>query len=171
MPNSRKQRFYSYSQEKVISDKHYAMDRKIISELSSQIYKTNNEKKQKTKDYKLYLIRKKLVQILTEANQDATCDQKIFNTLKFFEKTIELIKIEYNYIKSQKNINELDLVEIAKNYAVHTKNIITFDENTNLNPRLGYNEKLISVLEKELNKIDKNLFKYFNLETSVILSM
>ena len=124
-----------------------------------------------TTEYQQYELRKKLVQTLDKANKNATSEQIVINTLNFFTETINLIAEEYNNLISAKKINDLDLINLAKAYSIHTKNIIKFDETTELNPSLGYDIPLFEKLETELNKLNENLFYYFSLDISVILSM
>ena len=171
MTVNRNLKFEQLRHLKNLNRKRTALDNICRKSLYLEIYKAEVAKKQETEEFKSYEIRKKLLQVLDKSNKNANDEQKILNTLEFLNSTINLITNEYNKIKEHKTINDLDLVDIAKNYAIHTKNIIKFDASTPLNPDLGYTEPLFEILEKELNKIDKNLIKFFALDISTILSM
>ena len=171
MTVNRNLKFEQLRHLKNLNRKRIIIDSQGRRSLYLDIYKAEIEKQKSTEEFKNYEIRKKLLQVLDKSNKNANNEQKILNTLEFLNSTINLIINEYNKLKEKKKINDLDLVDFAKNYAIHTKIIMKFDASTPLNPDLGYTEPLFKVLEKELNKLNKNLIKFFSLDTSVILSM
>jgi len=164
-------RFSNCTRKEVGTKQREKIDGTAQTIIARKKYNEESLAMKSTNEYKQYEMRKKLIQTLDKANKNATSEQIILNTLNFFTDTINLITEEYNNLISNKEINDLDLIDLAKAYSIHTKNLIKFDEKTELNPSLGYDIPLFKKLEIELNKLNESLFYYFSLDISVILSM
>ena len=155
----------------IASENRKILDEQTTSKKMAELYQLQSKQIKATDGFKKYEIRKKLIQNLDKANKKASEEDKIKNTLKFFEETINLLTQEYNQLKETKEINDLDLIDLAKSYVIHTKIFKRFDANTELNPDLGYNVKLNELLTEKLNELNENFIQYFNLEISVVLSL
>ena len=114
--------------------------------------------------------RRALQQKLDKANK-ANPENKIQNTIEFLNETIAAIKAEYKDMSAAKGITKFDIIEISKGYAVHIKILKKFDETTELNASFGYSEKLLSVLERNLNEIDPKFLEFIELPTIDLLSL
>ena len=111
--------------------------------------------------------RRALLQKLDKANPE----NKIQNTINFLNDVIALFESEYKELLATKKVTELDIVEIAKGFAVHVKLLREFDEKTELNEDLGYSEKLLTILERKLEELNPKFLDYVELPLSVVLSL
>lgn len=127
--------------------------------------KTTNESKRRVK-------RQNLLQQLDKRNKKANLEQRIINTIFFYDELIIFIKQEYSLFTTlNPNFNFLDLTTFAKPYVPHIKNLQKFDEEVEFNEELGYTKPLTEQLCEELEKINPDLVKLFSLEPAVLLSM
>lgn len=114
--------------------------------------------------------RRALQQKLDKANT-ANPENKIQNMLNFFNDTVAQMEMDYAELCEKGTVSTIYIIEMAKGYAAHIKIMRTFDEQTELDPSLNYSEKLTTLLEQKLSKLNPEFLKYVQLSTIDLLSL
>jgi len=162
-PQHRRQEVFAYRNEKLIRD--------VEAQESRNAYIKQKKELQASESYIKGEARRIILQNLDKANKNASPEQKISNTLKFFNEVLNGIKQDYETESKNGNLQRWEIAEIIKGYCVHIKILRKFDKETELNEALGYNRPLTEHLKEELNNLNPEFMLFADLEVIEMLSL